>query len=162
MLNQLISAEKQITPPLTKKRQKIKNRYLIEKVLTYMRRASLHMSECPSGTGSVPSCRRTSGGYTYLRRASLHMSEYPAGTGSVPSCRRTSGGYTYLRRASLHMSGCLVGVRSIMKEKFRRIYLHEESIIACVWVSSGYRLSSIVKENLRRIYLHEESIIAHV
>jgi hypothetical protein len=97
-----------------------------------------------------------------MRRASLHKSKCLVDTGSSPSCRRTSGGYTYMRRASLHMSGCLVGVRSIMKENFRRIYLHEESIIARVWVSSGYRLSSIVKENLRRIYLHEESIIAHV
>ncbi len=49
-----------------------------------------------------------------------------------------------------------------MQENFRRIYLHEESIIAHVWVSSGYRLSSIMKEKFKRIYLHDESIIVHV
>jgi hypothetical protein len=38
-----------------------------------------------------------------------------------------------------------------MQENFRRINLHEESIIAHVWVSSGYRLSSIMRENWKRI-----------
>ncbi len=41
---------------------------------------------------------------------------------------------------------------SSIQENFRRIYLHEESIIAHVWVSSGYWLSSIMQENFSRIY----------
>ncbi len=48
-----------------------------------------------------------------------------------------------------------------MQENLRRIYLHDESIIAHVWVFSGYLLISIM-QNFRKICLHEESIIAHV